>query len=193
MSGNRNRNHNRTTNRSGLHGTAGDAVGLFAVPPCAMGLLGDRLQRRRRALFPFRGDFNPSKKCPFAVVPANFVSADQYFATMERNVVAELAAAVRQAKSTSLRGIIRNISDNNTFDAWIEIADNTRAEQSLSKTLLRLEGAGSWHIVRVHEQPSKWNGFRHKIKIQGLPVHLDHGEPVSFEAFGYIGDAVRTQ
>ena len=88
---------------------------------------------------------------------------------------------MRQAKSTSLRGIIRNISDNNPFDAWIEIADDSiSAGNSLSKTLLRLEGAGSWHIVRGHEKPDESNGFfRHKIKIQGLPDHLDHGESVT--------------
>lgn len=151
-------------------------------------------RRRCAGLAPFRGTFDPSEKRPFARVPRHFDAVDAYLNVMKHNVEAELAATVRQAQPIRLRGTIRQQSDENgQFNAWVEITDGIDACASLKKTLLRLQvrNAATWHIVRQHKQPEEANDS-HQIRVQGLPAHLDEGQDIYFEAYGYIGDAVRT-
>ena len=150
---------------------------------------------RSSPMAPFSTTFDPSKTRSFARVPRQFNSPEAYLDVMKHNVEAELVATVRQARPSDLRGVIRQISGEDGFDAWTELEGYTGG--TLSKTLLCLQMGGAtvctWHIVRRHQQPSdEPNDVSHQIQIQGLPTDYQKGQQVCFKAYGYIGDAVRT-
>ena len=147
-------------------------------------------------MYPFSRSFDPSRKHKYCRVPATFGSPAKYLEVQETNCKAELSACVRDNQRLARRTgtVVSRGGDaragGETCTVEITNADN---EDSLSKHLLR-SPQQSFHIVSrsVWTPPDEHdpNG-RHLVVVLHLPLQFEVGQAITFDDFGFVGDAVR--